>query len=418
MLDYMKARLTGEKLFLLIYLFCLMTVNIYSQALPHEISYQGVLKDASGVIVANGDYTLTFKLYETESSGTDIWKETKLITVLEGIVTTKLGSINPIVLPFDKTYWLGTTIGTDSELNPRTKLGTVPYSYMSMNVMNGSINADNINSGQIVKSLNSLKDDINLVGGSNVTITPSGNNLTINAIGDGTGISGSGTLNSIPLFTGTTEIGNSSLIQGVTGMVLSNGLSSNINPILKLNRTGTNSATSIAFNNTESYSITIGLNSYHMFSISSLNKNIGVEDVFVVDGVQKRVGIGKWLPMSTLDVDGTILLSGTNTNELNRTQTSDANLVPIAYGNIAADGTIRTNASTSNFTVSKLGTGYYQISITGENFIYSNYTCIVSLIGEFGDIYWDSDSDNLIIVTANSAGSQADKLFSFVVYKK
>src|SRR5206468_10999812 len=38
-----------------------------------------------------------------------------------------------------------------------------------------------IASGQVVKSLNALKDDVTLTAGSNVTITPSGNVLTIAA---------------------------------------------------------------------------------------------------------------------------------------------------------------------------------------------------------------------------------------------
>lgn len=42
-----------------------------------------------------------------------------------------------------------------------------------------------IASGQVVKSLNSLKDDVTLTAGSNVTITPSGNSLTIAAASGG-----------------------------------------------------------------------------------------------------------------------------------------------------------------------------------------------------------------------------------------
>ena len=39
----------------------LTSVIIFSQTLPQKINYQGVLKDASGVVVANGDYNVTFK---------------------------------------------------------------------------------------------------------------------------------------------------------------------------------------------------------------------------------------------------------------------------------------------------------------------------------------------------------------------
>jgi hypothetical protein len=48
---------------------------------------------------------------------------------------------------------------------------------------NGAVNSAKIASGQVVKSINSLKDDITLAAGTNVTITPSGNTLTITATG-------------------------------------------------------------------------------------------------------------------------------------------------------------------------------------------------------------------------------------------
>ena len=79
----------------------LTSLIIYSQTLPHTINYQGVLKDASGVVVANGDYNLTFKLYNTNSGGTALWTETKSLNVTDGIVNTQLGSVTPINLPFD-----------------------------------------------------------------------------------------------------------------------------------------------------------------------------------------------------------------------------------------------------------------------------------------------------------------------------
>ncbi len=49
--------------------------------------------------------------------------------------------------------------------------------------MDGTVVAGDIGSGQVVKSLNSLNDDVTLVPGANVTITPSGNTLTIAAAG-------------------------------------------------------------------------------------------------------------------------------------------------------------------------------------------------------------------------------------------
>ena len=195
-------------------LIILMSIsNIYSQGIPQTINYQGVLKDASGIVVPNGDYSLTFKLYDLPSGGSALWNETKTINVVGGIINTQLGSVTPITsATIVGAAWLGITVGTGSELIPRITLTSVPYSIMSLTVPSGSITAIKIADAQVVKSLNGLKDNVNLVAGSNVTITPSGNNLTINATGGGGGtIGGSGTANYISKFTNSTTLGSSTL---------------------------------------------------------------------------------------------------------------------------------------------------------------------------------------------------------------
>jgi hypothetical protein len=161
----------------------IINIQIHSQTIPNIINYQGLLKDASGTVVPDGDYNINFMLYDVANGGTALWAETKLINVVDGIVNTKLGSILPLTLPFDKAYWLGVTIGTGSELTPRVEFTSVPYSHMSMSVPNGTLTAEKIADGQVVKSINSLKDDVNLVAGSNITIMPSGNSLTISSDG-------------------------------------------------------------------------------------------------------------------------------------------------------------------------------------------------------------------------------------------
>ena len=119
--------------------------------------------------------------------------------------------------------WLGITIGTGSELAPRIILTSVPYSFYTMNVLDGSITASKIANGQVVKSLNGLKDSVNLVAGSNITITPSGNNLTITAAGGGGGTvtqinTGSGLMGGPITTTGTVSIAS----DGITNNMLQN----------------------------------------------------------------------------------------------------------------------------------------------------------------------------------------------------
>ena len=184
---------------------------IFGQNVPKTINYQGVLKNSSGVIVDDGSYDITFKLYDAETGGTEIWIEAKEVNVENGIFSTQLGSSNPINLPFNNVYWLGVSIGSEDELIPRLKLTSVPYSFMTMNVMDGAITAAKIGNNELVKSVNGLKDNVNLVAGSNVTITPDGNNLTIAASGGV--VSGSGTVNHIPFFDGTNTLSSSTIYQ-------------------------------------------------------------------------------------------------------------------------------------------------------------------------------------------------------------
>jgi len=111
-----------------------------------------------------------------------------------------------------------------------------------------------------------------------------------------------------------------------------------------------------------------------------------------------------------------------NTGEMNRTKTTDANLVPIAYGNVTnpATGALQTSSTTSNvsFNSHTGGTGYYYYTISGETVTYSDYVVIATLNGAAGEISWSSAGGLLVISTYNSAGTSTDKPFSFVVYKK
>jgi hypothetical protein len=145
--------------------------------IPRTMSYQGRLLDSGGAPVANGDYDLTFKLYEVPS-GPDlpVWSETQSgVTVSAGLFHVLLGSNVTLDPPFDRAYWLGIAIDDGNELTPRIALAASPY----------SLNARDVAPGAVVKSLNGLKDDVTLAAGSNIAIVPAGQTLTISATGGG-----------------------------------------------------------------------------------------------------------------------------------------------------------------------------------------------------------------------------------------
>ncbi len=208
-------------LFLLMLLLC----NSLQAQIPQTMSYQGVLTDANGDPVANGDYNIFFKLYDDVTAGNLLWTEGLGVEVTNGIFNVILGTINPLNIAFDRQYWLGVTIGEGAELNPRIQLTASPYSLNAQSIADGAVTGRKIPGGQVVKSLNSLKDDVTLTAGDNVTITPSGNSLTITATGGG----GGGDITAVTAGTGLTGGGASGDVTlsiadgGVSGVKLADG---------------------------------------------------------------------------------------------------------------------------------------------------------------------------------------------------
>ncbi len=159
----------------------MVSVNSVPAQIPQTISYQGVLKQADGSPVQDGNYTLHFKIYPTESEGSAFWSETQTLTVHDGLFNAALGAVNPLDLDFDRPYFLGISIGDGSELQPRIRLTASPYSLNAKSVQDSSITAAKIAQGQTVRSINTLTDDVFLVAGSNITISAEGDSIRISA---------------------------------------------------------------------------------------------------------------------------------------------------------------------------------------------------------------------------------------------
>lgn len=97
-----------------------------SAQIPKLISYQGVLTDNSGVALANGSYNVTIKIFDALTGGTELWSEDHTVNLNNGLFSIALGSNTALNLPFDKPYYVSTTVD-NTELLPRTPMTASPY---------------------------------------------------------------------------------------------------------------------------------------------------------------------------------------------------------------------------------------------------------------------------------------------------
>ncbi len=125
---------------LAVFIFFILTAAGFADV-PQMINYQGTLTDSSGTPVANGNYSIEFKIYDVASGGTALWSEkwdttTTQITVVNGLFNVMLGFQTPIPASFFASHpltYLGIKVGTDSEMLPRQQITSVGYAFAAGN---------------------------------------------------------------------------------------------------------------------------------------------------------------------------------------------------------------------------------------------------------------------------------------------
>jgi len=101
-------------------------------SIPRTLSFQGILTDNNGVVLPDGSYSVTFRIYDLAVGGSHLWEETQSVTVVSGrfnVILGKVTSLDP--LAFDDGYWLAMKVGGDPEMSPRVELTSSAYSFTS-----------------------------------------------------------------------------------------------------------------------------------------------------------------------------------------------------------------------------------------------------------------------------------------------
>lgn len=131
-------------------------------AIPQTMAYQGKLTDAAGGPLTDGAHLVKFTIYDDSLAGVMQWTSGfQPVTTTGGVFFYQLGSLAPLpddIFQTDTVRFLGLTVGVDPEIEPRTRLLSVAYSYQSLRADSADVAAvadnallfDGLNSSEIV----------------------------------------------------------------------------------------------------------------------------------------------------------------------------------------------------------------------------------------------------------------------------
>ena len=116
-------------------------------SVPPFLTEQGRLFDAMGMPIT-ATLSFVFTVYNDASGTTNLWTETKMITLDDGYFSTTLGDVTamPSTVFNGTTRYLGIKVGADPEMTPRQPLSSVPYALMATNVI-GDITPSSVSIG-------------------------------------------------------------------------------------------------------------------------------------------------------------------------------------------------------------------------------------------------------------------------------
>lgn len=119
--------------------------------IPHVISFQGVITGSTGNKLPDGNYNVTFKLFDQPEGGVPVWSENYNNLKIENgnlqLILGRKDRSNPISVKFDKKFYLAVTINGQLETYRKIELGGTAYSLGSEyaeNVADSSITTEKI----------------------------------------------------------------------------------------------------------------------------------------------------------------------------------------------------------------------------------------------------------------------------------
>ena len=410
---------------------CLMAIafaaTIFAQV-PQTISFQGKIVEAG--VPVNGTRNIQFKLYNIASGGSAIWTENHTgVSVSGGLFNVELGSITPFspFVDFSEQYWVGVSVAGGAELSPRYKLGVSPYA-MSFSDTIRNMNAKLMTSsagyalsvvdtfGTAISGFthSTVSYDAGVYGFAGISSNASAvkgvsygtgdagtfeGKLTVMGEEDGDAVSG----DAIAYFKNAKDFADVAAVYGECantdyygyGGYFKGGYKGLVGIVIP---TGGSSYYGVEGEVIGGSGVNYGVYG----NAASGTTNYGVYG-------SASGGTTNWAGY----FDGNVHLTGKLT-----THKYTNSPLPIAYGFVNSDGSLASGTSNITSTTWNATTEYYEITISGESYFFSNYVTVVTLLS--GGRYTacvNSHSDKLLVSVLDYLGNSAQVAFQFVTYK-
>lgn len=122
-------------------------------------NYQGILSNPDGSPIADGDYDITFRIYNSPTEGTALWTEPQTLRVRDGVFNTTLGLIEPLEgrLDFEDQYYLSIRLEGGTELTPRIPFTASAYAFFAGNIADSVVTSQKLRPAAVTSS--ALADD-------------------------------------------------------------------------------------------------------------------------------------------------------------------------------------------------------------------------------------------------------------------
>jgi hypothetical protein len=127
--------------------FGLLFTSISFADIPKTLNYQGRLMNTVGQPVIDGQYSVTFRLYNAETGGDMEWSETLTVLTRNGYFNTVLGNTTLLNSEIcNQPLWVEMQVGTAAAMIPRQKLSAVAY---AINVADNVVTTSKIKDGEV-----------------------------------------------------------------------------------------------------------------------------------------------------------------------------------------------------------------------------------------------------------------------------